>query len=339
MDQKRTHSRTTKFLSMAAKPLVIILLLLSTFGCNQPFDPKGPVDQQMVVFAVFSTDRDVQYVTVDMSYMPSGFDPLTYTSDNALNDVFVTLKDSRNMYQLRDTALARLDTSRYKSPLRLYALYPFTVRQGQTYQLVVQSRSMGVASATVVVPGKALLDSTYSARYILIEPFSHFPEEKIRFPSRLSSSAKGYLARLTITYDVLKGTEWVQESVELPIATADTAAYSLEHPIYPQIAPNLSAGVLDATYRNGFLINTIKNLILAKYADNRMVFKWIVFTLIQLDQNLFNYYSVVHDYRDPRTVRLDRPMYSEINGGIGFVGACTVDSLVFLLPTNFSGNR
>jgi len=155
----------------------------------------------------------------------------------------------------------------------------------------------------------------------------------------MSSGAKGYLARLTISYDVLKGTQWVAETVELPIATADTIAYSLEHAIYPQIAPNITSGVLDIAYSNGVLLNVIKSLTLVKYKDNHIVFKWIVFTLVQLDENLFNYYNAVHEYRDPRTVRLDRPMYSEIKGGIGFVGAYTADSLVFLLPTNFSGNR
>ncbi len=119
---------------MQAKQLVIaFLLLVVTFGCNQPFDPKGPTDQQMIVYSVLSTDRDVQYVSVDLSYMPSGSNPLTYSSDKALKDVFVTLRESRNMYQMRDTTLARPDTSWYKFPLHLYALYPFAVRQGQTY--------------------------------------------------------------------------------------------------------------------------------------------------------------------------------------------------------------
>jgi len=325
---------------MQAKQLVItFLLLVVTFGCNQPFDPKGPIDQQMIVYSVLSTDRDVQYVSVDLSYMPSGSNPLTYSSDKALKDVFVTLRESRNMYQMRDTTLARPDTNWYKFPLHLYALYPFAVCQGQTYEIVVQSLSMGVVSATVVIPGKPLLDIPGTTTFILIEPFSHLPEEKIRFPATLSTEAKAYLVRLTITYDVLKGTDWVEETVELPIATADTNAYSLEHPIYPQVAPSPASGQLDVTYSNGYLQNIIKDVTTVKYKSNRLVYKWIVFSLVQFEQNLFNYYKMVREYRDPRSVRLDRPLYSEINGGIGFVGAYSADSLVYLLPTNFGGNR
>jgi hypothetical protein len=145
--------------------------------------------------------------------------------------------------------------------------------------------------------------------------------------------------RLTITYDVLKGTDWVEETVELPVATADTTAYSLNHPIYSQVVPSPATRQLDVTYLNGFLQNIIKDVTTVKYKNNRLVYKWIVFTVLQFERNLYNYYKAVREYRDPRSIRLDRPLYSEIDGGIGFVGAYSADSLVYLLPTNFGGNR
>lgn len=49
---------------------------------------------------------------------------------------------------------------------------------------------------------------------------------------------------------------------------------------------------------------------------------------MQAEQYLYSYSSAVRQYRDPRSVRLDEPMYSNINGGVGQFGMYAVDSLV-----------
>ncbi len=60
---------------------------------------------------------------------------------------------------------------------------------------------------------------------------------------------------------------------------------------------------------------------------------------MQAEQNLYSYSSAVRQYRDPRSVRLDEPMYSNINGVVGLFGIHAVDSLVYTLPENFFANR
>ena len=67
--------------------------------------------------------------------------------------------------------------------------------------------------------------------------------------------------------------------------------------------------------------------------------KRAVFQLLQLDPNSYGYYFTTHAYNDPQSMRLDEPMYSNIVGGLGLVGAYTLDSLVHVLPEDFDYNK
>ena len=71
----------------------------------------------------------------------------------------------------------------------------------------------------------------------------------------------------------------------------------------------------------------------------RIIFKWATIVVLQTDKNLYDYYSVSHASRDPFSIRLDEPMVSQVTGGLGMIGAYSVDSTVNLLPENFWGNR
>jgi len=326
---------------MTTKTVVGTLLLFFIFtSCNQPFDPRAPLEQQMAIFSILSTDRNVQYVRVDASYMPASFDPTTHTSDNAVADAFVTIKGPGRIYQMRDTVLSRADTSRYKFPMHLYTLNPFTPQHGATYQVIVQSLSLGTASATLVVPSKADISmTTYTTYLVLSNPLMRDPDDQAVFSTQLSASAKAYIARLYIYYDVLKGSQWVEERVEIPVGTADETPYSLNYPIYPKLTLCPKTALVSVTYWNGFLRNIVKRLTTVTYENNKIIYKWIVLVVLQVDENLFTYYNTVHEYQDPRSIRLDQPLYTTLKGGIGFVGAYALDSLVYVLPENFAGNR
>ena len=163
----------------------------------------------------------------------------------------------------------------------------------------------------------------------------------MQFSAQLSSLAKGYIARAYIYYDVLKGSEWVEERVELPLGTwkTDPGYYGFDLLYYPQMTASPPTGLIGANFKNGFLQSIIKQLTTVQYVNNYIVYKWVVFSVLQADQNLFDYYMSIQETRDPRSIRLDEPMYSRVNGGLGFAGAYTLDSLLIVLPENFPGNR
>jgi hypothetical protein len=316
-------------------------MLLGFLSCDQPFDPKAGLDQQMVLYGLLSNDREAQYVRVEQNYMPQGADPNQDTSNTALPDVIVTLKESARLYRFRDTVLSRPDTSRYRSPMQMYVLSPFIPEHGKAYNVLAQSRSLGMAYASVVIPTAPTLDIAVSASGILQNPISHGPRELVQFSAQLSSLAKGYIARLYLYYDVLKGSEWVEERIELPLGTwkTDPNNFGLDMLYYPQMTASPATGLIGANFTNGFLQSIIKQLTTVQYLNNKIVYKWAVFAVLQADQNLFDYYTSIQEYRDPRSIRLDEPTYSKVNGGLGFAGAYTLDSLLVVLPENFPGNR
>jgi len=321
------------------KASVSVLLLSVLFiTCNQPFDPRGALDRSMVVFSVLSTDRSMQFVRVDQSYMPVVYDPLSVTSDNPVTDARVYIRAINGVYPLTDTSLMRQDTSRYKSPMKLFVLNPFRPRSGETYEVVVQSVFYGPASSSVIVPGSSTIVLSDEGGQILDHPEQRAKSQQISFSIQMTGVSRGYVGKLLLYYDVLKSTGWVEERCEVPLTSADSSNFTMEYAVYPQLKSTPPTSLATEFFKNGFYQSTI-NVVNSRYSSNRVLFKWATFVVLQADKNLFEYFASTHASYDPYSTRLDEPLVSSLNGGIGFVGAYSVDSLVRLLPENFWGNR
>jgi hypothetical protein len=195
-------------------------------------------------------------------------------------------------------------------------------------------------SASVVVPSKPAIVLNPAAAIILTQPLSATATARIEYTVDLASTAGGYSNHLYIYYDVLKGARWVEERFEVPLEPIDKdTTYSLDRPIYDQLNPPSLSKRTTIQFRAGYLINIIKKLTKVDYKDTHLIYKWIVLTVLQTDKNLFGYYKSVRGYQDPLSIRLDQPLYSKIEGGVGMVGAYSLDSLTFVLPEVFGGNR
>ena len=333
--------RSTQIAPVVASLLIICTVIgAGLMSCNQPFDPRSPLDQQLVVYSLLSTDRDAQFVRVNSNYMPSGFDASAYTGDNAVRDASVTLSSYGSTGVFHGTSIPRPDTSRYKTPIFVYTMQPFIPRRGQAYQLVVQSPTMGSASATVVVPSKPSIVYDPASVTVLSNPLSARATSVAQFSVDLSSSAKGYSGHLYIYYDVLKGSKWVEERVEVPFSSSvkDTT-YSLDWARYQDLTPTPQSNKIVLQFTAGYLSTIVKHLTKEQYVDTHLIYKWIVFVVLQADQNFFSYFKSIRGYQDPLSIRLDQPVYSSINGAVGMVGAYSLDSVTYVLPENFNGNR
>ena len=310
----------------------------SLLACNQPFDPRGPLQRQLVVFSILSTDRDVQFVRVEQSYMPPGFDALSYSADNSLTDALVTVSVAGTTYPLRDTTLPRSDTSRYKFPLQAYVLSPFRAAYGGSYQIRVQSPQLPLATASILVPMKPVLTIDVPSIPVVDEPSTHQEDARIFFPIALGNGTKGYIGRFFVDYVVLKGNEWVEERVEVPLRYQYYDIEDLNLVVYPGLTPTPLYSRSVGVYKNHMYSVTLVSVAYKKYLHSKIIFNRIVFQLVQVEQNLYNYYQVAHMSNDPHSMRLDEPMYTNLAAGVGLVGAYTLDSLVHLLPENFAFN-
>ncbi len=311
----------------------------SLLACNQPFDPRGSLQRQLVVFSILSTDRDVQLVRVEQNYMPTDFDALAYTADNSVANALVTVRDGGITFRLRDTTLPRSDTSRFKLPLRAYVLDPWTAVYGRSYEITVQSSQFPLAFATVSLPTKPSLAIDLSSTAVVDDPEGHKEEADILFPVVLGYGTKGYIGRFYVDYVVLKGNEWVEERVEVPLRYQYFDIRDLNYALYGTLTPCLFSNRVVGAYKNELFRDALKVVAYKKYLHSKIIFNRVVFQLVQVEQNLYKYYQVAHASNDPHSMRLDEPMYSNLVGGVGVVGAYTLDSLVHLLPENFAFNN
>lgn len=321
---------------MSMRLVALPSFLLICLACNDVFDARGPIEDKLVVYSILSTDRNLQFVRVGRSYMPNGSDPPVAWSDNALTDASVTITQSGTIYQLRDTMLLAFDSSRSEAPLHSYVLEGLSLEGGKMYTISVTSSHFGTAFGSVVVPRKPVLSLDPLSYSTLNDPTSQSKEQAIAFNVLLSGIAKGYVARLFIEYDVLLRNEWAQERVEVPIGSADPTTYRLDQARYPVLVPRSNNSRI--AFLNGYYQAVLSELNW-KYRLTRLVFNRVVFQLLQVESNLYDYYSTVHGFGDPQSVRLDEPRFTNIRGGIGLVGSYSLDSLVQILPENFSGNR
>lgn len=269
--------------------------------------------------------------------MPTGFDALAYTLDNFVPDALVTIQGSDSTFTLRDTMFARPDTLRYKFPLRAYFAKPLVINYAASYQVTVRSPRFDNASTAIVVPGRPTVVMTPLSSQILQFPSSYKDSTEIIFTIDLGVGAKGWIGRLFVYYNILKEGKWVEERAPVPIDY-----------IFPKLFTRVVYGELTragynnrsaTVYRNDKYSRTIIQVAYEKYPNSKITFTRAVFELVQVEENLYNYYEVAHGYSDPYSVRLDEPLYTNLVGGVGVVGAYTLDSLVQMLPDYFFGNR
>jgi hypothetical protein len=269
--------------------------------------------------------------------MPAGYNPLEYTGESSVKDVVVRLQDGTKTYVLTDTLLPRSDTSRYNSAIRSFVLRDLLPVQGKTYTISAVSPTLGTASASVTIPAKSWVDLSAGSLALLDNPGGYSPDATITAYGLIGG--KAYVCRLFIDYDVLTGSDWVEGRLEIPMRYLDPQLKSLDYVVFPQLTVRPTVGQASIAFKSDVYKAALSSLAGGKFKGKKLIFKWAVFQLTQVEKNLFNYYSTVHAYSDAQSIRLDEPMYSNISGGYGLVGAYTLDSLVHLLPENFGYNN
>lgn len=319
-----------RHLQSCAHFLLVGIALLLIISCNHSFSPKSPFQQQLVVYSVLSTDRDVQFVRVYTNYDVSGFDPFQNKSDTPVTGAQVVITGPHGSYTLKDTLLARPDTSRYKSPISAYA-GRWRAEQGQTYTLTVNASGIGSTSATVTTPGPA--QTIYWINGAMLDhPDTYQGTDYVGASTRFWQSTKAFLSQMVIEYVVLNAGEWKEESIEVPLAASANFSYV----VYPSVY-KVQIYAWGVYYKDSY-VKTLARV--AKlHAGSKLIFNRIVLRFLQLDQNWYDYYGTIREIQDPFSIWLDEPDFTNLSNGYGLFGACAVDSIQHLYPDEFPYNQ
>jgi hypothetical protein len=308
--------------------LVAMCSLFCAFNsCNEPFEPKGPFQEQVAVYAILSTQSDTQFVRIYATYNPDGYDPLVNTTDKQVTGATVTVSGPEGMKSFRDTTVTRLDQTRYTTPVHAYVRSAFRPIAGNTYSLSVQLPGGTTARGNVSVPGHGY--ATAITQYVIDHPEAY--EQDIYVSAAIAPRTRGLLLRMFVQFELTVNGKRELRRMEVPASLRKNLQGNLLEKVYPKLQrrANLLNELISTTeilrFTNEAYRTTLQEIQQQFYLQDPVATS-VVFLLTQAEPNLYSYYNIVNGFQDDLSIRTDAPDYSTISGGVGIFGAMTVDS-------------
>ncbi len=321
---------------MRRLPMIFVAVLLASAGCETDFSPKGPFEDRMVVFGILTPSSSAQIVRLESTYDPPGFNPLDHTTSTQTINAQVSLTEDRStVFVLRDTTLRRTDTGRYQDSIKAFVASPLTVVRGTRYTLDITSPVYGTLTANTTVPGTGFVDVALSSIPSLTNPLSF--QRDLDMIAFISPATEGNKVQMFVEYEVPSLNPGVALLEEVPLAVKDQLDCVTFDATYPLLRrrTQLSGQEVWTFPHANYMI--ILRKILKMHEPRTINFRRVVLVLVQADQHLYRYSSLVNGFQDEFSIRVDQPNYTNIQGGLGVFGAFTLDSASVALPSSFPG--
>ena len=307
------------------RPLAVALLLIVA-SCTEPFSPEMPFEKRIVVYGILSNVGPQQAFRVYTTY---GSDAMVLDGpgpNTTVTDALVVVHDA-------STGAVPPDTCLFSPEVGAYLWSPAPLVRGRQYRVSVKSGGIESVEAVTVVPREAAV--TPGNVFALKEPSTYVSDFTVS--ARLPVEAKASLVQLLVDYEFNNAGAWVPGRTEVPLRLGATLGGDIAQQVYPDLVrrqPPSDGG--DWVYQYtafdseayAWALSQIRN----RYLDKGLKFRQAVVRVIQLDEHLYNYYSIANGFRDPHTIRVDEPDYTNVIGGYGIVGAAVTDSIVIALP-------
>jgi len=305
-------------------------------GCDEPFTPKGEFREEIVAYSIVSNLSDTHFARLYRTYNPPGYDPFEQTSDNSISGALIQITDGFNQWVYRDTVIARADSSRYTSPIGAYVISSFQPTRGMQYSLQIQPPGGQTMTATLRFPEQGFI-SFYRNSGGVSQPRS-VADRYMGVRATIPTITKGYMIRFHVTFDALENSVWVPHEIEIPYFINNVGLPEEQYEYYGLTRSFDGSGTPGTVVTHIADFNLDSYLIVigrlySQYGSGGVRFKKGILTLTQVEQQLYSYYNISRGFRDPNSIRVDEPDYSNIRGGAGVFGGFSVDSLIVSLPT------
>ena len=127
-------------------------------SCEEDFNPYGEYYEWYAFTCILKSEQYYQVATLLKSYRPDGYDPNTYTEDPSVIGADIRVWYNDSVFVFKDTSVARIDTSRYKTPFRFYYNDKFRVGNRKTIELEVLLPNGKRLRSSSVTPGQIQFD-------------------------------------------------------------------------------------------------------------------------------------------------------------------------------------
>jgi hypothetical protein len=290
---------------------IIVLLSLVLAGCNQPFEPNGPVNNTLVLYGILSSRTDTQYVRLSSTF---GVLPAP-----DIRNASVTVTGGGQVIAFRDTTVFWRDAEGAFSPTNVYVAYNAPVSGNVEYRLQASTPSGLTASASMTAlsqPFFSLKPGATRGFFVLTRQFK-----------TLSGAA---ILHFYLDYFVLVNNGWELHTEEVPSRSYVDAGGNdaFEYPSFSPVA-TLAAGGTDVSI-DSTLLTIAKARVFDKFRPAPLVYLDVRFIVTQVDDFLYDYYYLNNGAVDNSTIRLDVPDFTNIRGGYGVFGSRA--EVILLLP-------
>jgi hypothetical protein len=301
-----------------------LVLLLSFLGCEESVNPKGEVKGVPVLHCIMSFSEVAGPMTVEAvltrAYDVDGLDPFVNETDPFIPGAEITLFSRTENSTMRERSYPRSDTSRYSTRQRYYSAILGFLNAGDTVSLIAKTPQAEVLTASTNVPQWQYFQTSYEfpdgfrsdvGKIFYVGKYWTFTwkgeEDHIFFP------------RLSLWYRKLTDTVRTFYSKEVPLSFVVRNGAAI--PVFPTYQWSNSASYAWSSFDLAMTQISAGDPYKSKYKID-----YLTFSLVECDRSLSRYYSSVHGYLDEYSVRLDAPIYTNVNGGIGVFGSCRTTS-------------
>ena len=307
------------------RQLVVALLLFVT-ACTEPFAPEMPFEQQIVVYGILSNVASEQPLRVFTTYSHDALNLDGPGPNTNVTDALVVVADASG-------GVSQVDTCLYSIALSAYVWSPAPLVRGRQYRLSVEAGGIQNVEAVTVVPREAVV--TPGNVFALREPSTYVSDFTVS--TRLPVEAKASIVQLLVEYEYNSGGVWLPGRTEVPLRLVTTLGGGAAQHVYPELVRRLNPSdggewVYQYTAFESEAYAWALSQIRSRYLSTGLKFRRAVVRVTQLDEHLYNYYSIANGFRDPHTIRVDQPDYTNVVGGYGIFGAAVADSILILLP-------
>ncbi len=296
---------------------IVLFFALSAVGCEEGFSPRSEFKEGYVLYSITAGQEIgktvVPKVILAKVYDAPGTTPLLNTEDPEIAGARIEIKFRGDTYTLRDTSIAREDTSRYKGPQKFYFGKPISLYANDTITITARLQNGKVISSGTKVPQYLQYESSIPFPRGFNSDVDAFKYGKSWTFYWSSQELNLTFPKMRIYYSKLINNREVPGSIEVPLRVINRNG--VETPIYPVANRDEEASYELASF--DWAMNKISEGITDKSIVRAL---HVIFEATEYDAPLSFYYSSVNGFLDNFSLRLDEQVFTNISGGYGLFG-------------------
>lgn len=294
-----------------------ILLLASLFSvsCNQPFQPKVEYVPQLVLYSVlFSNDTTVYVRLSAMS------DEADSSFNTAVHGAEVYLVRHHGYYDYADSTLRDItdtavfaESSAFAGEDTVYYYKTFTrIVPGGLYTLTAKKEGYNSITGATLIPYSRVTVPTKAVYAILRLPSE--ATSNVVFDVALTSPTVAWFPEVAIEY------RGFDANGRLHAGYVDVMGQGSQEPFRQVSNYDVSFSVPHEYYADRLkeAQQLTKDLALCHY--------YVDVIVTQINDPLYRFYITSGRWNDPLVMRTDKIVYSNLQGGLGVLGAAAVDT-------------